>query len=144
VFAVGGFLLVVLFGCLVHRLWIQIDFEVWQSGIERAAHNVGAEPTLEGLAQYITETIYVGMSEQELEQTLEVLAPVEVTCGETTEIDAGWGSGGRCDSILLELSPLPGHEWRIIACYNSVGELVLIKSADPDFPLLSIFAPIQE
>lgn len=140
----GGFLLVVLFSCLACRLWMEIDSEAWQSGIERAARNVGAEPTLEGLAQYIVDTIHVGMSEQEVEQALEMIAPVQVTRGETTEIDAGWGSGGRCDNISLELSPLPGHKWRIIACYDNAGELVLIKSADPDFPLLRIFAPIQE
>lgn len=59
---VGFLVLIVVFSCFSFRLRIEIDSRIWQLGIERAARNVGAEPTTEGIDQYIRESIQVGMS----------------------------------------------------------------------------------
>ena len=115
--------------------------ELWDSGIERAAGKVSAEPTLNGLAEYITSEIQTGMSRYEVEQVLQMIAPIEVTLLYSLQ-DVGSGYGlTSCDEIKLKLTSFPGHIWRIKACYDARDELVMLDSADRDsFPALDIYA----
>jgi len=110
-----------------------------QARIEQAAHKVGVEPTIDGLAGYIVKSIDPGMSRDQVEQVLGVIAPFEVIRGKPRDTGRKWGPT-TCDEISLELGPLPNQRWRIFACYDNNGKLVSLKSADSDFPPLSIFA----
>jgi hypothetical protein len=136
-------LLTCLLSCLAYGIVMRAVNQIWLVGVEHAAQRVGAAPTLNGIAEYIVVSVRVGMSREQVEQILRVIAPIEVVRGTPDKvIDPGWGPA-ICDELWLKLTPLPGHEWRMFACYNQAGELVLLKSADPDFPPLGISAPIQ-
>ena len=114
--------------------------EIWDNGIEHAADKVGAEPTMNGLAEYIISEIQTGMSRYEVEQVLQMIAPIEVTLLDSLQ-DVGSGYGlTSCDEIKLKLTSFPGHIWRIKACYDARDELVMLDSADRDsFPALDIY-----
>jgi hypothetical protein len=114
----------------------------WVMGVERAAKRVDAEPTLNGLAEYIKESIHPGMSREETQQVLGRLGELQVLYGSLQDVGSGYGPTA-CDEIKLKLTPLPGHYWRIIACYDERNELVVMKSADLDDPYLGISAPVK-
>jgi hypothetical protein len=140
---IGILFLTCLLGCLAYGIGMRIASEVWLIGVERAACRVGAAPTLNGIAEYIVETVQTGMPREQVEQILGALAPIEVVRGALDEkVDAGWGPTA-CDELWLKLTSLPGHAWRMFACYDRTGGLVHLESADPDYPLLGISAPIQ-
>ncbi len=133
-----------LFGSTACCAGIRITNEFARVQVENAARRVGADPSIEGIGQYIVDSIDVGMSGYEVEQILGIIAPLDVERGSLKDTSSGWGTT-RCDKISLKLSLLPGHVWRIIACYDTKDNLVLLKSADPDsFPSLDVYAPSHE
>jgi hypothetical protein len=141
-FGVSLLLLVCLVCCLAVGLGMRIYQMQWIIGVEKAARRVGVEPTLNGLAEYIKESIHPGMSREETQQVLSHLGKLQVLYGSLEDVGSGYGLIA-CDEIKLKLSPLPGHYWRIFACYDSNDKLVRMSSADPDDPLLGISAPVQ-
>lgn len=140
--SVGLLLLMCLFICLAVGLGMRTYQMQWIIGVERAARKVGVEPTMNGLAEYVQESVHPGMSREETEQALNRLGELTVLYGSLKDVGSGWGPVA-CDEIRLKLGPLPGHYWRIFACYDSGDELVHMKSADPDDPSLNISAPVQ-
>jgi hypothetical protein len=60
--------------------------------VEDAARKVGAEPTLNGLADHIAKSVQLGMSREQVEQTLNAMAPCTVVQGPQKDIDIGWGA----------------------------------------------------
>jgi hypothetical protein len=132
------------FCCIAYAVGMRVASELWLTGVDRAAHRVGVEPTLNGIAEYIVNAVQVGMQREQVEETLRSVAPIRVMRGDIDErVDIGWGPTA-CDHIWLELTPLPGHEWPMVACYDHENRLVLLKSRDPDFPPLGISAPISQ
>lgn len=111
-----------------------------ETTIEQAARRVGVDPTLAGLEGYIVKSVKPGMSRQQVEQALSAMAPIDVKRGPLENIDGGWGPTA-CDDISLKLHPWGLQVWLIYACYDTEGKLVLLTSADPDYPSLNIGAP---
>ncbi len=113
-----------------------------QTEIERMGRKVGEEPTIDGIGHYLSKSVKPGMPRSQVEQAIQRLGPLRVQPGALD--DTGhlrWGPVA-CDHIFLRLSLLPGHEWEMVACYNSQGGLVRFRSADPEaFPALDISAP---
>jgi len=105
-----------------------------------AARRVGVEPTLAGLEGYIIKSVKPGMSREQVEQALSAIGPVEVKRGKLEDAGADWGPAA-CDKISLKLHPRGWQVWRIVACYDVEGKLVLLTSADPDYPSLNIGVP---
>jgi len=120
---------------------VRVPSTIWDGGIKRAASKVNTEPTLNGLAEYITSEIRTGMSRDEVDQILRMIAPTEVTLQyPSRDVGSGYGPTS-CDEIRLKLTPFPGHIWKIIACYNVQDELVTLQSTNSEsFPSLGIFA----
>ncbi len=137
-----GIVILLLASLLLCYIGSRIMARLWDNGIERAAGRVNSEPTLAGIATYITNEIQVGMSRYETERVLQKIAPIEIVPGHLLR-DAGSGYGPTsCDTINLKLTTFPKHVWAIIACYNAQGELVILHSADSEnFPPLDIYAP---
>lgn len=132
--------------CLLCCLGVRAQGMIWESGVQRAANRVEATPTIDGLAEYITAEIQVGMSRDKVEQVLQEMTPIEVTLRHPLE-DVGSGYGPTsCDEIRLKVTSFPGHVWKITACYDIQGRLVLLRSDNIErFPGVSIFAdPTQE
>ena len=119
---------------------VRAQSAMWDSGIERAASKVNTKPTLNGLAEYIASEIQAGMPRHKVEQVLQEIAPIEVTLLKPLK-DVGSGYGPTsCDEIRLKITSLPGHIWKIIACYNTQDKLVILHSNDSEsFPSLDIF-----
>ncbi len=111
-----------------------------ETTIEQAARRVNVEPTMAGLAGYITKSVKPGMSREQVEQALSAMAPIEVKRGSLIDVGAAWGSAA-CDDISLKLHPMGLQVWLVYACYDTEGKLVNLKSADPDYPPLGIAAP---
>lgn len=138
--AVGVLLLACMGCCGLMRTYS----EVKQFEFERAARRLGFEPTLDGITEYIKESVEIGMLRDEVEQILGDIAPLRIERGELNEESkAGWGSIA-CDRIWLKLGPLPGDSPKIYACYDKEGGLVKMNFAGSDAPPLDIYAPRQE
>ena len=105
-----------------------------------AARRVGVAPTLDGLAGYITKSVKPEMSREQVEKALDAIAPLDVKRGSLEDAGADWGPAA-CDRISLKLHPRGWQVWPMIACYDAEGKLVLLKSADPDYPPLGITVP---
>lgn len=139
-------IMILMLANLLCCLGVRIQRAIWDSGIQRAASKVNAEPTINGIAEYITSEIQVGMPRYEVEQILQRIAPIKVIPSHLLK-DVGSGYGPTsCDDINLRFTIFPGHVWRIIACYNAQDQLVILRSADLDgFPELGIYEePTQE
>jgi hypothetical protein len=111
-----------------------------ETTVEQAARRVHVEPTMTGLAGYITQSVKPGMSREQVEQALNAMAPIEVKRGSLTDVGAEFDPSA-CDDISLMLHPLGLQVWLIYACYDSAGKLVHLKSADPDYPPLDLVTP---
>ena len=111
-----------------------------QIELERTAHRLGIEPFISSFGNYIVGSVEVGMSRDQVEQALRRLGTLDITRGSLTDLGLRWGPAA-CDKVSLKLDSLVVNVWRISACYNSKGELVLLKSMDQDLPSLNIHAP---
>jgi hypothetical protein len=102
--------------------------------VEEAARKVGIEPTFDGITQYITGSIQLGMSRDQVEQSLSALAPYVVDRN-AQQYDFGF-EGERlpitCDNIWLKLEPLLWFS----ACYDAEGHLTDFKSMDFEPPVM--------
>jgi hypothetical protein len=105
-----------------------------------AARRVGVAPTLDGLAGYITKSVKPEMPREQVEKALIAIAPLDVERGSLEDAGADWGPAA-CDKISIKLHPQGWQVWRIVACYDVEGKLVLLTSADPDYPSLNITVP---
>jgi hypothetical protein len=141
----GGLLLLACIGCYGLVQTYRARQEAKRIEFESAARRLGFEPTLDGVTEYIKESIVIGMQRSEVEQTLDSMAPLEVERGELNEDSrAGWGPIA-CDELWLDLGSILIPGWvPIIACYDEMGGLVKLNFAGPDAPSLDIYAPLQE
>lgn len=110
-------------------------------GVKQAASRIGVEPTTSALADYIREAIEIGMSRLEVEQVLSTIAPVKVVSRGYPSNLGSLNGPTACDKLWLMLTPLPGHEWRIRACYDGQDRLIYMESDESDGPALDIWAP---
>jgi len=111
---------------------------------EDRARRLGFEPTFDGVAGYIKQSIKTGMTRNEVEHVLRDIAPLRVERGELEDVSSGWGPTA-CDEIQIDLSAvLTGGPVPIIACYDKEGRLVKMDFAEPDAPPLDIYAPSRE
>ena len=129
---------ILLLTCCCCLAMLRTYTELGIRGVKQAALRVGVVPTSGALAEYIRETIEIGMSRHEVEQALSTIAPVKVVSRGSLSSP---GVAGVCDRLSLMLTPLPGHEWRIKACYDGQGRLVYMDSYKSDDPALGIWAP---
>jgi hypothetical protein len=118
---------------------MEIYNELGPREFERAAQRVSAEPTLKGIEGYIKDSVEPGISEDKVEEVLSTIAPIEVKHGEPLDYNPGWGAKGTCNHITLKLSPLPGYGWPMIACYDTRGKLVSLKSDGGDWSTIDIY-----
>lgn len=136
-FAIGILLLTCCCCWVVPRTYTNLRIR----GVKQAASRIGVEPTTGALAEYIRGAIEIGMSRPEVEQALSTIAPVKtVSRGSLSNLGSINGPTA-CDKLWLMLTTIPGHEWRIRACYDEQGRLVYMESDESDGPALNIWAP---
>lgn len=138
---VAGVLLLACMGCcgllVTHNAAKRAEFL-------QAARELGFEPSIGGVADYIRESVEPGMPRGEVEEILGSIAPLRVKRGELDEKrKAGWGPMA-CDDLWIELGPLPLGARPMIACHDEQGGLVRLDFTDPDAPPLRIYAPAQQ
>ena len=112
-------------------------------GVRQAASRIGSEPTMEGIAEHIRGTVKIGMSRHAVEQALGSIAPIKVASRGSLNNLGSVSRPTACDELWLMLTPLPGHEWRISACYDEQDKLVYMESYEADDPALNIWRPEQ-
>ena len=129
--------------CLASCFWMSAASRNQETTIDVAARRVGVEPTWEGLEGYIVRSVTPGMSREQVEQALSAMAPLEVKHGKLKNID--WSRWGpiACDDISLKLHPWGLQMWLIVACYDTQDQLVDLRSADPEYPQINIYATPQ-
>lgn len=128
--------------CGLTLVYSRVSHKMAQADLKRTAQRIGVEPTLDGIAGYINESIEPGMSRNEVEEILSNIAPIEIKRGEPMNFDSGWGVGETCDQITLKIGgSLPGGKWPMKAFYDSQGKLVVFQSASDDVPGIDIVAP---
>jgi len=132
---------ILLLTCCCCLAMLRVYHELGIRGVKQAAYRVGVEPTTMGaLAEYIRGTVETGMSRSEVEQALSTIAPVKVVS--RGSLSDPWSvSPNACDRLWLMLTPLPGHEWPIRACYDEQGRLAYMESYKSDGPALGIREP---
>lgn len=136
-FAIGILLLTCCCCLVVPRTYTELRIR----GVRQAASRIGVEPTMDGLAEYIRGAIGIGMSRLEVEQALNTIAPIKVASRGSLNSLGSVDGLTACDELWLMLTPLPGHEWRISACYDEQDRLVYMESYEADDPALNIWAP---
>jgi hypothetical protein len=125
--------------CLICCLGIRVQSVIWDNGIQRVANRVHVAPTVNGLAEYITAEIQVGMPRDKVEQVFQEMAPIEVKLLYPLEdVNTGYGPTS-CDEIGLKITSFPWHIWRIRACYDTQDTLVMLFSDEDGFPTLDIY-----
>jgi len=142
VLLVLGFLMLVFLGCCGS---IQARSEMRRLEFEQTADSLGFEPTVNGVAEYMGQSIEIGMTRDEVELILSDIAPLSVEQGDlNADSRAGWGPIA-CDRIWLDLGAVvTGGPVPLVACYDAQGGLVAMDFAEPDMTPLDISAPRRE
>ncbi len=120
-FIIAGLALVI---CVSISLWFRIAAYYDDIGIVEAAAHIGATPTLANIQKYIEGTLHNGISRQEVEETLQHIAPIVVMELGKLKKTTPYGIGLHfCDRILLKIGPYYA-QFRISACYDPDAKLL--------------------
>ena len=112
--------LAVLLACTALFLSVPNIFFYDEAAVEAVAHRIQVTPTFSDIAQYAVASVQKGWSREEVEATLQKIAPVEVAHrGELT--DRGGIGLHVCDDLLLVIFPFHG-KLPFAACYYGDGQ----------------------
>jgi hypothetical protein len=124
--------------CVVGGCSARLVSDYTNAEFERLAYKHGFAPSHEGLSKYIRSIVKVGMSSEEVENSLKQLGPVTVKQGQTQK-EVLPNDRARCDVISLGLNALSIWNLDMWACYDSKDHLLFLTAMDPEvYPDLEI------
>lgn len=125
--------------CLVSYAAIHYTARLGDTEIAQIVEKIDGDPNInpnQEIAKYISNSIKIDMSREQVKQALETIGTVKVKIGEVKTIGTLEGKS-VCDRIFLRFGTFSGY-WPIIACYDNQGRLFNMITDDPDLPILEI------